>query len=252
VDRSESHPRLQLLRELRAALHDAHLRQLLHQQQRKTFSTGLACLDALLPEGGFARGAIHELLSDPAHGSPKTFALLLARAVRGDAGEIVWSDPRRKLYPPALSAAGVPLERLLLLRPASAADEIWAIAECLACRGVAAMVAAPPKLSRVEARRIQLAAERGGGVGILLRPTGAASTHYAAATRWLVRPVPGDAAVQRWSVRLVHGHGGQVGKTIFLEVCREFTTFGPANSVRAVETLGDRPATTAEVARVSA
>src|SRR6516164_1752695 len=113
MDRPSSHPRLQLLSELRAVLHDAHLRQLLHQQPRKTFSTGLACLDALLPEGGFACGAVHELLCDPTHGSPKTFALLLARAARGEAGEIVWSDPRRELYPPALAAAGVPLERLL-------------------------------------------------------------------------------------------------------------------------------------------
>ena len=229
------------------------------------FSTGLAALDALAPRHGFARGAVHEILSDAADdhggGGARSFALLLARAAAAassksalDGRVVVWSDPRGEVYPPALATAGLPWERLLLLRAADPADELWAVAECLACPGIAATVAAPPpRLSRVQARRLQLAAERGGGIGVLLRHVGnkrsaaAASTHYAAATRWLVQPARGDAAVQRWSVRLIHGHGGQVNQPITLEVCRD------TNHVRAIETLADRPAqATPAVARASA
>ncbi|HZL37905.1 MAG TPA: hypothetical protein VFC78_21485, partial [Tepidisphaeraceae bacterium] len=85
-------------------------------------------------------------------------------------------------------------------------------------------------LSRIEARRLQLAAERGGGVGILLRQTGRSSAHHAAATRWLVRPAPGARTLQRWNIQLLHGHGGQLGKTLCLEHCREtnhLRTFDP-------------------------
>jgi hypothetical protein len=103
---------------------------------------------------------------------------------------------------------------------------------------VAAVVAnVDYRLSRVEARRLQLSAERGGGVGLLLRPAGrAVSSEHAAVTRWLVRPAPGERTVQRWSVQLIHGHGGRVGQAVILEYSRE------TNRVRAVEQLADRPA----------
>jgi len=216
-----------------------------------SFRTGLTALDALAPGGGFQRGAVHEILSDPSDGTPLFFAMLLARAACGagfppapggrqDActtSSIIWCDPGRALYPPALVAHGIDLDRLLLLKPASDAELTWAVGECLKCPGVGAVVAevkARHRLTRVEARRLQLSAERGGGVGILLRPAGKASAEHAAATRWLVRPAPGERTVQRWAVQLVHGHGGRVGGVVILEHSRE------TNRVRAVEKLADR------------
>ncbi len=215
----------------------------------KSFTTGLTALDSLPPRGVFAYGAVHEILTDPAHGSPRFFALLLARAAACTNGNVIWCDPKQELYPPALATVGLSLDQLYLLHPKSPRDEVWAIAECLGCRGVTALIAAPPRLSRVEARRLQLATERGGGVGILLRHTGASSTHYAAATRWLVQPAPGSAAVQRWSIQLIHGHGGLVGKTITLEVCRDSNQL--PDPVRAIETMAHRSPQT-QAARASA
>jgi protein ImuA len=110
------------------------------------------------------------------------------------------------------------------------------MAECLRCRAIRVTIGALNRLTQVQARRLQLAAERGGGVGILLRPYSAASTTYAASTRWLVRPAPGDEDVQRWKIQLIHGQGGLVGRSILLEANRE------ANLVRASEIVADRPA----------
>ncbi|HEV2295096.1 MAG TPA: hypothetical protein VGR35_14675 [Tepidisphaeraceae bacterium] len=242
----------------------------------RTFTTGLDALDHLAPSNGFARGTIHELLFAPEHGEPRFFATVLARCAAGKARgsearrhegtearreiqdatdslsspsclrasvpscllPIIWSDPRGQLYPPALAAMGVDLRQLYLLRTSTPADETWAVAECLRCKGVGAVVAAPAVLSRVEARRLQLAAEIGGGVGLLLRPAGKRSMHYAATTRWLVAPAPGERSVQRWRIQLLHGHGGRVGETVFLECCRE------THSVRATEQLSRQPAAT--------
>ena len=213
---------------------------------RGGLSTGLAALDELSPGGLLEGGVIHEVLSDDRRYVPRFFALLLARAAADtQGGAVVWCDPDADVYPPALAAGGLPLERLFLLRARRPAEQLWAAAECLRCKGVAATVAAPPRLSRVEARRLQLAAERGGGIGVLLRQAGASSAHYAAATRWLVKPARGDGAAQRWDVQLIHGHGGRVGKTITLEVCRD------TNLVRAVDVLADRP-DQAKTARASA
>ena len=49
--------------------------------------------------------------------------------------------------------------QIFLLRPKSPQEEIWALAECLGCKGVSVTIAQPPPLSRIEARRLQLAAE---------------------------------------------------------------------------------------------
>jgi protein ImuA len=239
----------------------------------RAFITGLPALDALPPGGALARGAVHEILSEESHGTPLFLAMILAKSSMGpcgtgilpvsstfpnsntafspitlrhgqDARATIWCDPNGTLYPPALAAYGIPLERLFLLHPRAAADQTWAAAECLRCRGVAAVVATIDyRLSRVEARRLQLSAERGGGVGLLLRPADrAVSSEHAAVTRWLVRPVPGERTVQRWSVQLIHGHGGRVGQAVILEHSRE------TNRVRAVEELANR-AVEKEVAR---
>jgi protein ImuA len=197
------------------------------------FTTTLDALDDLAGPKAFARGAVHEILCEKGQEPPMFFATVLARSACGDRA-IVWSDPQRRLYPPAIAAAGIPLSRLLLLRPKNEKDELWALTECLRCSGVGVALACPKELSTIEARRLQLAAERGGGVGILLRPASARCTPYAAATRWLVSSIAGERTVQKWKVQLIHGHGGQVGKTVILEACRA------TNSVRVLETVGDR------------
>lgn len=205
-------------------------------------ATGLAAMDALMPGGVLARGSVHELLFEKRYRPPDSVALLMAKAAweRAEKGRVVaWCDADGTIYPPALAARGLDLDRLLLVRPAAAAELLWCAAECMACRGVAATVASLGTLSRVQARRLQLAAERGGGIGVLLRPAGKESAQYAAVTRWLVTPLPGERIVQRWRLQLIHGHGGQVGQSVILEHSRE-----QENPVRAFAELADRPAET--------
>jgi protein ImuA len=153
---------------------------------------------------------------------------------------IIWCDPAHELYPPALAAYGFPLDQLLLLHPTASDPQgkemIWAATECLRCKGIGAVVASPGRLSRIEARRLQLAAEQGGGVGLLLRHLGRDSAHHAAASRWLVRPAPGARTMQRWTIELLHGHGGRIGQTLCLELCRE------TNHLRTFDPVADRQA----------
>jgi hypothetical protein len=218
----------------------------------KIFRTGLTALDELSPGGAFARGAVHELLHAPKDAKPLLPAAWLARCAAGidnmsSSAATIWSDPGGELYPPALAALGIPLERLFLLHPASDADQVWAIAECLGCRGVAAVVAALParqRLARAEVRRLQLAAERGGGVGLLIRESGKASAEHAAVTRWLVQPARGERHVQRWRIQLIFGHGGTIGQSILLEHHRDPESAKPrieAHRMHPAAELADRP-----------
>jgi protein ImuA len=209
-------------------------------RQRPLFRTGLDAMDDLAPGGGLRSGAIHELLFDSPAPPPQFLALLLARAAQtAGGGVVVWSDPQRRLHPPAAVNAGLDPRRLILLRPRNPIQEISALAECLRCQGVSATVTSLNRLSDIESRRLQLAAENGGGIGIFLRPmTRASAANYAAATRWRVRPAPAQGDRQCWTIELLHGHGGRFGSTVLLEVDRE------TGDVRASASLADRPAAT--------
>ncbi|HEV3085858.1 MAG TPA: hypothetical protein VGX96_01440 [Candidatus Elarobacter sp.] len=100
----------------------AALRETLDRRHRETTAaafalgeevvvrTGLAELDAVC--GGFRRGTIGTLEGPPSSGRSALAARLLAAATRRGLGAVVGVN----LFPPALEAAGVRLERLLFVR----------------------------------------------------------------------------------------------------------------------------------------
>lgn len=203
-------------------------------------------------EASIKSRAVHELLFDPAGGNPlPSFpALLAARAAVNGGAEaesafrnprpLIWVDSTETFYPPAAVALGISPNQLYVLHPRSG-DLVWATIECLRCRGVGAVVALMmEKLTRLEVRQMQLAAEKGGGTGLLLRPNlaSAGSNIYAAATRWLVAPAPGERTVQRWNIQLLYGHGGHIGQSFILEKHR---ASGQTNFVRPSPPLVDHP-----------
>lgn len=140
---------------------------------------GLPEVDAVLPGGGFPRGALADVAGGPASG--KTAVALAVFAALGDDALAAFVDGRGELYPPAARALGVDLSRLLIVRPAApgaagrdpALAALWA-AEALLGSGAFAAVAIdvplPRALRGVEGalRRLQAAAERGGAVGLWL------------------------------------------------------------------------------------
>ncbi len=189
----------------------------LHVTRRSAVANRFAAVEALQPR------AVHELLFDAKpHPTPMWPALAWARGVADRAGHkaVIWCDTDGSLYPPAVWGADVDRDRFYVLR-VKPADVFWAVAECLRCRGAAAVVATvPTRMTTTQARRLQLAAEEGGTAGILLRPRGKGDGIYAAATRWAVCPAAGDAVTQRWTATLLHGQGGLVGREFLLESSR--------------------------------
>ena len=167
--------------------------------------------------------AIHELLFDPVSGDLPPFfpALIAARAAVGEmpSRTLVWMDPAGTFYPPAAMRDMVSRGSLAVLRP-QPDDLAWAVAECLRCKQVGAVVALlMHRPTRIEVRRLQLAAEQGGGVGVLVRPNlrACGSNIYAATTRWLVSPAPGERTIQRWHVQQIHGQGRRTHSSFLLE-----------------------------------
>jgi cell division inhibitor SulA/protein ImuA len=141
---------------------------------RPVWSTGRRALDARLPGGGWPMASLVEVLIDaPGLGEIQLFLPALVQSQRkrdGDAPWIVWIAPPHEPFAPALEQQGIELGRFIVVRPASALEALWAAEQALSS-GVCAAVLLWLKGSRwLSLRRLKLAAEEGGALGVLFRP----------------------------------------------------------------------------------
>jgi len=205
------------------ALRD-RIRQLEQPARHGVLPFGLAAIDAALPGGGLALGAMHEILGaggDEEDGAAAAgfVAGILARL---GAGPILWCFGRPDVYGPGLAAHGLDPARLVLVAARRDDAILWAIEEGLQAPDLAAVVGEVGRLPMVAGRRLQLAAERSGVTLFLLRrwrDAAAAAAERArpsaAVTRWRVAVLPsadiaGEPGVgrPRWRVELVRCRGG--------------------------------------------
>jgi protein ImuA len=190
--------------------------------RRAPIPLGIPALAACLPDGGLPAGALVEILSRDPGGGAWTLALLLAERVRGEGeGEhkaLVVEDARGWFYPPAASRLGVDLGQCIVVRPASPRDGAAAIRQALHCSAVGAALGWFDRLSPSEGRRLQLAAETGGGVGFLVRPATAVRMPSFAVLRLLVHPVPAPDFARRVGVDVVRCRGAAGGQSLVLEI----------------------------------
>lgn len=165
--------------------------------------TGHARLDALLPGGGWPKGALTELIyQEEGIGE---FSLLLPALVElsREGRWLALVAPPHLPYAPALAAAGVVLSRLLLVRARSTADKLWAMEETLRSGACAAVIAWSDTINERTQRRLQLAAEAGDSAGIWFTPARQASSASFAALRLRLNP-----ALAGTEVRVVKRRGG--------------------------------------------
>ena len=221
---------------------------------------GVDEIDAHLPWGGLATGAIHEILDgddnnatkhteiktkyaiqrrfgDGLNGAVTAFVAGLAgRAQQGRAAPVIWIAPRipgrESLYGPGLLAYGLDPADLIVVRVPSDSDfavtALWATEEALRAPAVGMVCAEIEDMDLTASRRLQLAAETGGGLGLLLRPARRDTTENAlpptaSVSRWRISSLPGAPAATsdtpwlpenlpgqpRWQAELLRARGGQ-------------------------------------------
>ncbi|MDA1049078.1 MAG: hypothetical protein O3C40_01180 [Planctomycetota bacterium] len=169
------------------------LRELLHRKESEkkpcqSTSSGCLALDRLLPQRGFQCGSLVEWIAGAAGSGAGLLAMLAARSACRDGGTLVLVDRAQSFYPPAAAACQLDLQNAIVVLPAGEKDECWAIEQALRCPDVAAVVAWPQRLTSHAFRRLQLAAEHGGNLGLLVRPATARHESSWASVRMLVSP----------------------------------------------------------------
>lgn len=128
------------------------------------FSTH-SVLDRALTGNSLRRGSLVEVF-----GNGTRLAAVLAREALREGGAIVVVDPAKRFYPPAAAALGIDLDRLIVIQRGSPSESDWIVTQALGCLAIDAVLCWPHKLDGKMFRRWQLAAERGGSVGLLVRP----------------------------------------------------------------------------------
>jgi len=159
-------------------------------QANAATSVGVAALDALLVQEAFRPGMIIEWVVEGTGSGAARLVLSAATEALQNGGALVVIDERREFYPPAAVRLGLDLDRTIVVRPRNRQEAVWALEQALRCSGVAATLGWIDRLDDRAFRRLQLAAEHGGGWGLFLRPIEARKEPTWADLRWLVQPLP--------------------------------------------------------------
>lgn len=177
-------------------------------EARPVVSTGAPSLDRCLPCGGLRCGSLVEYL-----GQGAALAFAAADAACQERALVV-VDRQQQFYPAAWK---IDLSQTVVIRPANAADELWALDQALRCPGVGAVVVRCGQLDQRNFRRLQLAAESGGTLGLLVRPAQFRGRPTWADVQWFVEPQPSRDRC-RLRVELVRCRGGTGGSSVILEL----------------------------------
>ncbi len=154
-----------------------------------------------------------EWLGDGDGSGVTTLALALGRTA--SEGQTVLVDESRVLHPPALLEIGLDLHEGLVLRPRDPREAMWAAEQSLRNPAVGLVLWPVDRLRSHQGRRAKLAVERGGGVGLLVRPWRARKEACWADQRFLVSPLPSVAASgnRRWRIEVAYRRGSVPGET---------------------------------------
>ncbi|MBB2165249.1 damage-inducible protein [Gluconacetobacter sp. 1b LMG 1731] len=191
-------------------------------RRRAVLPFGIPDIDRRLPGSGLALGALHEVagggndaLNSAAAGQ---FAAGIAARTKG---KVLWIVTRQDLFAPALKQVGLDGSRVIYVEAGVDQDVLACFEEGLRRGGLGAVVAEVARLSMTASRRLQLAAETSGALGIAVRrwrrQTEAADFGQptASVTRWRISvlpseslPVPGVGRA-RWLLELIRARAGE-------------------------------------------
>ena len=168
-----------------------------HRRAVSVLPFGLADVDSRLPGGGLPLGALHEVAGGGNGAIDGAAAALFASGIAARTkGKVLWCMTRPDLFAPALAQAGLKPDRVIYLEGGDDKSVLACFEEGLRHGGLGAVVAEVSRLSMTSSRRLQLAAEESGTIGIALRrwrrQTEASDFGQptVAVTRWRVSTLP--------------------------------------------------------------
>jgi hypothetical protein len=177
--------------------------------QRRTISSGHAELDSHLPGGGWPFPALIELLVERWGVGELTLLVPALRQLTNDAvGSrahlLAWLNPPHIPYAPALVECGLDPATSLVTTPLTAAQTLWATEQALRSGACTAALAWVDRATTPALRRLKLATQEVGCLGVLFRSARARTQASPANLRLALTPQAGALHVE-----LVKVQGGK-------------------------------------------
>lgn len=184
---------------------------------RAVLPFGIDAMDHVLPGGGLALGAVHEICEQGTDSTRASLSALFAAGVLARLpGPVLWCLHSRDLFAPALARVGLHPDRVIYCETWKDAEVLPAMEEGLRHGGLAGVVGELIKLPLTPSRRLQLAAESSGVMAFVLRRSGTTSNeHNASFSRWRVSAAPSgpmidfDMGRACWQLDLLRCRGAE-------------------------------------------
>jgi len=222
----------------------------IHTRAKSVLPFAVPEIDAKLPGGGLALGALHEIAGGAADAVDGAASVAFAAGIAArTGGTVLWCHYSDDLFEPALARFGLTTDRVIFFRAKDERDLLSGFEEALRHGGLTAVVGEMAGLSHLSSQRLQLAAEQTGTMAVAVRrwrrhvdarDYGLPTTSF---TRWRVTearsaplPVRGVGRA-RWHLELMRCRAGS-GADFDVEACnaKGFITLPALLADRSAET----------------
>ncbi|MCO5241229.1 MAG: Error-prone repair protein ImuA [Chitinophagaceae bacterium] len=178
----------------------------------------------------FPTGTVHECISatPSAAAAASGFIASILGSLMQNGGSCVWISPERIIFPPGLKSFGIEADRVLFIHLKKEKDICWAMEAALQVEGLAGVVGELSNLDFAVSRRLQLAVEKSGVTGFVVRHQPRRLHPTACVSRWQITSqasyhpdgIPG-VGFPCWEVELQKIRGGKPGswELVWMDGC---------------------------------
>lgn len=192
----------------------------------------------------FPTGAVHECISATPSAAAATSGFIagVLGSLMQNGGACVWISPEKVVFPPGLKSFGIEADRVLFVHLKKEKDICWAMEAALQVEGLAGVVSELPNLDFIVSRRLQLAVEKSGVTGFVLRQQPRKLQPTACVSRWQITSqasyhpdsVPG-LGFPSWNVELQKIRGGKPGSWRLVWIDGQFRELPTASVISSQE-----------------
>ena len=174
----------------------------------QAMATGFPELDDRLAASGWPRGTLIEChCPESGIGEIRLFQRTMATC-SGQQQNVFWVDPPHTPYGPGLGQSGMDLAHFFLVRTDDGEDRIWTLEQLLKCPAAGLVMGWSRSCNPAHLRRLQLAAESGDTMGVVIITAGTMRSSSPAPVRIALSPAPGLGL----RIDIQRQRGGQAGR----------------------------------------